>query len=96
MTDKVVGLDGKAVDADPDYNTSVITLLETALADAKKHKAFGVTIALVMPTAKDEGGGSFDVDCYWHGGRLLLLAATSRMTHRINLKCDETTVIPCD
>ena len=86
MDSKVVGLDGKAVEAAPDYNTDVVSLLETALADAKKYKSSGVAIALINPT--DEGK-SYDVDVYWHGKRLTVLSATARLNHRINLKCDE-------
>ena len=88
MTDKVVGLDGKAVDPEPDYNTDVVSLLETALADAKKYKSFGVAICLINPSQEDSAN-KFDIDIYWHGGRLLLLSAASRLAHRLNIKCDE-------
>ena len=94
MTDNVVGLDGKAVGSEPDYNTDVISLLERALADAKQYKATGVAVALVLPPKDDKD--DFDIDVYWHGRRLTLLAAASRLSHHINGKCDEAMVVVCD
>jgi hypothetical protein len=81
---KVVGLDGQPVEQATEYNTDVTSLIERALADAKQFKASSVAVLLVMPT---EDG--FDIDIYWHGKRLSLLAAAGRLAHQLNERCDE-------
>lgn len=82
---KVVGLNGEPVEPITDYSTDVTSLIERALADAKQFKATSVAILLVLPT---EDG--FDIDVYWHGKRLTLLAGAGRLAHRLNEKCDES------
>lgn len=82
---KIVGLDGQPVEPVTEYNTDVTSLIETALADAKKYKAQSVAIMLILP--HEENG--FDIDIYWHGRRLTLLAGAGRLAHRLNEKCDE-------
>jgi hypothetical protein len=85
---KVVGLNGEPVEPVTEYNIDVTTLIEQALADAKKYKASSVCIALVTHPKKDDPA-HYDIDLYWHGKRLTLLAGAARLTHRLNEKCDE-------
>ena len=80
----VVGLDGKPIEQPTEYDLEVVAVLERALADAKESKASGVAICLVS-----KNDDTFDVDCYWHGRRLMLLAGASRLAHQINQCCDE-------
>ena len=89
MNDKIVGLDGKPVEDTPvEYDHGVVDLLERCLADVKQNKSHSIVIATAVPT---EDG--YDIECYWHGKRLTLLGACSRIAHRINLQCDEHIVI---
>jgi hypothetical protein len=81
---KVVGLDGKPVELATEYDTSVIDLIERALADAKQFKATSVAVLIAVPT---EDG--FDIDVYWHGKRLTLLAGAGRLAHQLNARCDD-------
>lgn len=88
MNDKVVGLDGNPVEQPVDWNTSVVDILERAIADVKHNKSHSVLVATVVPT---EDG--FDIECYWHGKRLSLLAGAARIAHRLNLQCDDAVVV---
>ena len=88
MNDKVVGLNGEPVEAPTDYDIGVVDLLERCIQDVKQNKTHSVLIATVQPT---EDG--FDIECYWHGRRLSLLGACSRMNHRLNLQCDESVLV---
>ena len=88
MNEKVVGLDGKPVEDTPDYDHAVVDLLERCIADVKANKAHAILIGTIIPT--DEG---YDAECYWHGKRLTLLSAASRIVHRLNQMCDEETIV---
>lgn len=85
--EKVVGLNGEPVEPITEYNTDITSLLERALADAKTYNASSVAVLLVLPTKDDPSG--FDIDVYWHGRRLTLLAGAGRLAHRLNEKCDD-------
>ena len=87
MSDKVVSLNGQPV-PEPDYNTSVVDLLERCIADVKANKANSIIIGTIIPT--EEG---WDAECYWHGRRLTLLSAAARLQHRLNQQCDEETIV---
>jgi hypothetical protein len=90
---RVVDLTGAEIEAAPvEADPKIIELLEEALERARAGRLSGAAVLLIVPSASS----NFDSFCNWYGPRLSLIAATSRLQHRLNLEADKTVDLDAD